>query len=309
MRFLPPLFASLMSAIVFENASSSAVLTPERLIAAPRPGNGVANPAGDRALIGCRTYSFENDAFSEALYSINLPQAADKISQAKPETNQLHSISKKSSAGFWLSNDIAAYVDSSDNKVYARDVSTKHLDDDEESWHTIGQFDSPINDVKVARDSQGIATTLVVSAQVYSDGNLSAVKEHDESEAVKEWQRVKIYDSTFVRHWDRWIDGKRTQVFAIDLKHGKSISEWAFSGEIRNLMNGTTLAIPPPPNGGEDDWSVSESHVVFTSKDPNLTPSWHTKQNVSVPFPPKNLLTEGPLARSTLYPSKGIQNQ
>jgi hypothetical protein len=83
-----------------------------------------------------------------------------------------------------------------------------------------------------------------------------------------------------VRHWDKWIDGKRTQLFAADIQHGDKVSDWSL-GNVRNLLNGTTLAIPPPPNGGAADWSVSADHVIFTSKDPDLTPSWHTKQNVS----------------------------
>ena len=47
-------------------------------------------------------------------------------------------------------------------------------------------------------------------------------------------------------------------------------------------MNGTTLEAPVPPFGDEGDYAVSATHVAFTSKDPDLTPSWHTKQNVSV---------------------------
>jgi hypothetical protein len=37
---------------------------------------------------------------------------------------------------------------------------------------------------------------------------------------------------------------------------------------------------PVMPFGGTDDFDVSATHVVYTSKDPILPPAWHTKQNV-----------------------------
>lgn len=71
-------------------------------------------------------------------------------------------------------------------------------------------------------------------------------------------------------------------MFAVDLDQNTKNSTWSFSGEIRNLLANTTLEAPVPPFGDEGDYSVSSTHVVFTSKDPELNPAWHTKQNVSV---------------------------
>jgi hypothetical protein len=86
--------------------------------------------------------------------------------------------------------------------------------------------------------------------------------------------------------------GKRTQLFSVDLNVDGELSSWSFSSDFRNLLKGTTLGAPVPPFGDEGDFSVSSSHVVFTSKDPDLNPSWHTKQNVSIPR------AEGILSRS-----------
>ena len=37
---------------------------------------------------------------------------------------------------------------------------------------------------------------------------------------------------------------------------------------------------PVEPFGGTDDFDISDSHVVYTTKDPQLPKAWHTKQDV-----------------------------
>jgi hypothetical protein len=37
---------------------------------------------------------------------------------------------------------------------------------------------------------------------------------------------------------------------------------------------------PVEPFGGTDDFDVSATHIVYTTKDPKLPAAWHTKQNV-----------------------------
>lgn len=36
------------------------------------------------------------------------------------------------------------------------------------------------------------------------------------------------------------------------------------------------------PFGGLDNFDVSETHIVYTAKDPKLPLAWHTKQNVQL---------------------------
>lgn len=76
--------------------------------------------------------------------------------------------------------------------------------------------------------------------------------------------------------------GKQTQLFVVDLNSGISISDWSFKESVRNLLKGTTLESPVEPLGTNEDYTVNSSHVAFRSKDPELSPSWHTKQNVII---------------------------
>lgn len=268
-----------MSTMLWTDHSQAAVLTPEKLVTAPRPGNAVANPAGNLTLIGSKTFSLEKDAFSEVLYLMEVPTLQKEIGNFDPLETQLRPISKKVTSGFWLSNDIAAYIDSSDNTLYAKDFgsrSSSSASSEEDDWYKVGSFPASVSSIQAARSEDGKATHLVFTAEVYADGDLDAVKGHDESNAVKDWDRVKVFDTTFVRHWDKWIyPSKRSQLFVLELKQGGLACEWSFKGSPINLLKGTCLEV-----SGESSYTISKTHVAFNSKDPDINPAWHTKENV-----------------------------
>lgn len=121
---------------------------------------------------------------------MNIPSKEQLQDATFLSSNDLEAISKNASSGIWLTDDVAAYVDSDSNTLYAKDVSTSKSDNVLQGWTAIGTFPAPIDTIQVARKSDNEAT-LVFSAQVYGDGDIDAVKKHDESEAVKEWDRVK----------------------------------------------------------------------------------------------------------------------
>ena len=78
---------------------------------------------------------------------------------------------------------------------------------------------------------------LVFSDKVYSDGNLTAVKEHDEA-----WESrgdtALVYDQTYVRHWDTWAGKKNTALFSVRL-HQDANGDWIFGEQFMNLLEGT----------------------------------------------------------------------
>lgn len=162
---------------------SSNLLTPERLISAPRPGIGIANPTGTRALVGSRTFSFEKDCFEEQLYLVDIPSSTNANEYVSYELDVL---TTRVSSGFWLSDQIVAFLDPADNSLYAKSIYDKSS-----KWSCIGSFKVHVKTILVARDSSNIATHLIFSAEVYADGDLEAVKNHDESDAFREWNRVK----------------------------------------------------------------------------------------------------------------------
>lgn len=257
--------ASLASATgVAPLLDSDEILTPKRLIAAPRPGIARANPSGDAAIIGARTYSFEEDSFNSVLYHLEL----------KDPGKERVIVTRNASDAFWLSDTHVAFVRSSDNRLVVHDLAQ---DDGGKEPVEGATFPAPIETIQVARHEDRL--TLVFSAQVYGDGDLYKVKEHDDSQAVAQWKRVKVFDDVMIRHWDTWLyPGKRSQLFAVDLD--PAADGWSFRGEIRNLLKGTALESPVPPFGDEGDYDVNGTHAVWTARDPSVHAAWHTKQNI-----------------------------
>jgi dipeptidyl aminopeptidase/acylaminoacyl peptidase len=47
-----------------------------------------------------------------------------------------------------------------------------------------------------------------------------------------------------------------------------------------NVLKGTGLSSPVEPFGETDDFDISQTHVIFTAKDPQLPKAMHTKQNI-----------------------------
>ena len=78
--------------------------------------------------------------------------------------------------------------------------------------------------------------TLVFSDNVYDDGDITAVKRHDE-----EWENrgttAFVYDDTFERQWDTWVGPKRSSLFTASL--GKSSGSWVLGEKFVNVLNGT----------------------------------------------------------------------
>lgn len=297
--YLPHLLlCSLVFPFLSFSMSAQNVLTPEKMHEAHQLVSLSASPSGSRSLVGVDRFSFDKNGKNHALFLIDL--VSDLRTNEGEASREL--LTSRTSTGLWLSDEEVLFVD--DKTLYVKDVSKavksgnglKHhvpyhadLDQDKARSHAkhsdkhVGIFPSAPGPMRLAPKSDASQATLVFAAQVYSDGDLTRVAEHDKSEEVKNWEDVKAYDSLFVRHWDKWLyPGKRWQLFAIDIKkHGHGPwAAWAFSSPFRNLFNGSQLECPVQPFGDESDFTLSKTHVAWTAKDPSVNAAVHTRQNV-----------------------------
>lgn len=183
-----PFLAGLLGTASINSSLERPLLTPERHISAPRPGNAVVNPAGTSALVGVKFYSFESDAWDETLYHVGIPANFEATQATSRDSKEPQVIAKGVTGGFWLDSDTAAYINATDNTLYAKSIRASIT---AEGWSAIGTFPTSIDTVQIARNGADAVTTIVFSAQVYGDGDIYAVKDHDKSKAVEEWQRVK----------------------------------------------------------------------------------------------------------------------
>ena len=111
----------------------------------------------------------------------------------------------------------------------------------------------------LSRDGRRIA----VAMEVFTDcADLDCSVKRNE-ERAKDKASGHVYDSLFVRHWDTWKDGTRSQLFVADIgRDGKAGTPvWVSKG-----LNGDT---PVKPFGGDGDFTFSADgdSVFFVLRD------------------------------------------
>jgi dipeptidyl aminopeptidase/acylaminoacyl peptidase len=108
------------------------------------------------------------------------------------------------------------------------------------------------------------AGALYLGLKVYPDcGNtVTCTAERLAVEAERK-TTGRIFDQTFVRHWDFWKDGRRNHIFRLALGE-----DGMPDGEPTDLMAGLDADCPTIPWGGDEDWTVTpdDQQVVFTAK-------------------------------------------
>ncbi|KAF9468512.1 Alpha/Beta hydrolase protein [Collybia nuda] len=267
-----PLSMTTKSAFKFKEGPD--VFSPKNLVELKRPGTGVANDAGDLVLVPVSKFSFEDKKNKKFIY----------VAPLESTVQPLEIPLDKGGETFWINSRTVAHVVEGDDvlELYALDIKFEAQAGGQASSLTIpapptliGKF--PSKSATNFRFSPA-SGQLVFSAYVYPDGNLTAVKKHDD-----EWESrgnsAFVYDTTYVRHWDTWQGAKRPALFSVRLTQDPG-REWMFGPHFINLLEGTGHSSPVEPFGGTDDFDVSKTHVVYTTKDPKLPEAWHTKQNV-----------------------------
>jgi dipeptidyl aminopeptidase/acylaminoacyl peptidase len=104
---------------------------------------------------------------------------------------------------------------------------------------------------------------LAVAIEVFPDcSDFECTKKRLE-EAGKAQQHGQPYDALFVRHWDKWMDGRVSRLFSIALD-----AELRAHGEPVPLTAALDADIPAKPLGGRADYAFSPdgSEVAFAAR-------------------------------------------
>lgn len=101
--------------------------------------------------------------------------------------------------------------------------------------------------------------SLVVSAKVYPDCRDFACTAARQTARAKRQATGEVYDRLFMRHWDSWKDGRRNQLFSLDLG----------TGAIHALSAGLDADVPSSPFGGSEEYTYSPDGktLVFSARD------------------------------------------
>jgi dipeptidyl aminopeptidase/acylaminoacyl peptidase len=137
---------------------------------------------------------------------------------------------------------------------------------------------------------------VLLSLDVFTDcSDLACTKKKlDDRKADK--ASGTVYDKLFIRHWDTWADGRRSQLFITDVG-----ADGKIGGPPRLLSKGVDGDAPSKPFGDDTEYAFSPdgATVYFDARIAGKTEPWSTNFDVfSVPADgsaaPKNLTADNP---------------
>jgi dipeptidyl aminopeptidase/acylaminoacyl peptidase len=139
------------------------------------------------------------------------------------------------------------------------------------------------------------ADRVFVSVEVFLDcATFACTKQRLDATAHAAGHGV-LYDRIFVRHWDSWSDGRRSQLFAIALDAAGSAQ-----GAPVKLTGGLDGDVPSKPFGGREDFAVSPDgqQVAFSIRAVPVGEPWSTNFDIYTVAAsggtPRNLTADNP---------------
>jgi dipeptidyl aminopeptidase/acylaminoacyl peptidase len=151
-------------------------------------------------------------------------------------------------------------------------------------------FALDVNNFKLSPDGKRV----LLSIDVFTDCNdLACTKQRLDARKTDKATGT-VYDKIFVRHWDTWSDGRRSQLFIADVG-----TDGKIAGEPRLLSRGIDGDVPSKPFGDDTEYAFSPdgATVYFDARIAGKTEPWSTNFDVfSVPADgssaPKNLTSD-----------------
>lgn len=136
------------------------------------------------------------------------------------------------------------------------------------SRYKVASIPAPLSGLKAALTPDGNINFLM-NGQRYRNGTA-----YNEALAETPLSSGRLYDSIYVRHWDRWLTPETFTVFSGELTPSSNSSNWSFSGELRDLLAGVEglAESPVQPFGDSGDYDITPdgSTVAFLTKAPEL---------------------------------------
>jgi dipeptidyl aminopeptidase/acylaminoacyl peptidase len=137
---------------------------------------------------------------------------------------------------------------------------------------------------------------LLVSMEVFTDCDTLACTKQRLDARLTGKRSGMLYERLFVRHWDAWSTGLRSQLFAFALD-----AKGRASGEPAWLSRGLDGDVPSKPFGDDSEYDISPdgSRVFFNLRVAGKTEPWSTNFDIyEVPMdgsqPPRNLTAANP---------------
>jgi dipeptidyl aminopeptidase/acylaminoacyl peptidase len=142
------------------------------------------------------------------------------------------------------------------------------------------------------------ARHLVVAMRVYPDcADLECSRARAEQQAAH-GPGGRLFDRLFVRHWDRWSDGTRSQLYAYALD-----AQGIAAGDPVWITRGLDADVPSRPFGDDAEWCFTADGraLIFAARNAGTSEAWSTNLDLYRTVidglgAPENLTADNPAA-------------
>jgi len=263
MRFNALVFAALVSTTLFAEQIKQP-FTPMDLVMMDRVNDPRISPDGKSVVFAVRETDYEANKGANSLWKLSL-------TDAKAQPQRLTAKGSNSLSPRWSADGKGLFF------LSTRSGSAQiwHLEMSGGEARQVTQFPVDVNAFVVSPNNQQLA----VSLDVYLDCNdLACTKKRlDEKENNK--ASGTVYEKLFIRHWDTWADGRRSQLFIVNLDN-----QGATSKEPRRVTQGIDGDIPSKPHGDDNEFSFSPDgkNLYFDVRIAGKTEAWSTNFDIYV---------------------------
>jgi dipeptidyl aminopeptidase/acylaminoacyl peptidase len=274
---------------VLDGVDDAKPFTVQDLVRLERISDPAVSPDGKRLTYTLRTTDMEANKGRTGVWLL------DSLKR-NPTAMRLTDIAANANSSAWSADGAFIYFLSNRSgsdqvwRVDARHLDTRHAPPLPEAQQVTNL---PL-DVGSFRLSPK-ADRLFVSMEVFIDcADLACTKQRLDAVAHSPAHGM-LYDKLFVRHWDTWSDGRRSQLFSIALD-----ASGLANGTPLNLTAGLDGDVPSKPFGGREDFAISPDgqEVAFSVRVAGSGEPWSTNFDIYV-VPagggsPRNLTADNP---------------
>jgi dipeptidyl aminopeptidase/acylaminoacyl peptidase len=242
-------------------------LTVEDLVRLERLSEPVVAPDGKRVAYTLRTTDIEANKGRTGIWLLDTRKRG-------AAAVRLTDLAANAGGAQWSADGNSLYFlsnRSGSNQVWRRDVRNDNALKGDALQVTALPFD--VESFRVSPT----ADRIIVSLEVFIDcPDLACTKQRLDAAAHSPAHGV-LYDKLFVRHWDAWSDGRRSQLFGIALD-ASGISH----GTPVNLSGNIDGDVPGKPFGGREDYAFSPNgrEVAFSVRAAHVGEPWSTNFDI-----------------------------
>lgn len=152
-----------------------------------------------------------------------------------------------------------------------------------------------VNNFRLSPEGEHVLISIDVFPDCTSEDDVVACTKKKLDARKDDKASGTVYDKIFVRHWDTWSDGRRSQLFIADLDTDGKV------GRLYLLSKGIDGDVPSKPFGDASEYVFSPDGktVYFDARIAGRSEPWSTNFDIySVPahgpYEPKNLTADNP---------------